>query len=160
MLARWRLRAAGEDEHRGARTGFVSTRLGIALSERDADGEDGSPLADMIGRWFRPPSGVRETTDLVGLDVRPDIARVWSAAMACVTHRPSRSSEVAAGHLGKKSGRGSTIGRRGAADEPGSVLGGATVPMKRRLAALLRCCWRELVPAQPASAYEPHVLRG
>jgi 3-hydroxybutyryl-CoA dehydrogenase len=93
--------------------GFASSRLGLALgleairmveqgvaSPRDID------TAMELG--YRHPMGPLRLTDLVGLDVRLDIAASLHRELGSETFRPPRLLEqmVREGRLGKKSGRG------------------------------------------------------
>lgn len=92
--------------------GFATSRLGVALgleAIRMVDDGVASPAdidkAMMLG--YRHPMGPLELTDLVGLDVRLDIARTLQAAYG-VRFAPPMLLErmVADGHLGRKSGQG------------------------------------------------------
>jgi 3-hydroxybutyryl-CoA dehydrogenase len=92
--------------------GFATSRLGVALGleaiRMVADGV-ASPAdidkAMVLG--YRHPVGPLELTDLVGLDVRLDIARTLQAAYGDRFAPPPLLIEmVAAGKLGKKSGQG------------------------------------------------------
>ncbi|MFC0507411.1 3-hydroxyacyl-CoA dehydrogenase family protein [Micromonospora costi] len=92
--------------------GFATSRLGVTLGleaiRMVADGV-ASPAdidkAMVLG--YRHPVGPLELTDLVGLDVRLDIARTLQAAYGDRFAPPPLLEEmVAAGRLGKKSGRG------------------------------------------------------
>jgi 3-hydroxybutyryl-CoA dehydrogenase len=92
--------------------GFATSRLGVALGleaiRMVADGV-ASPgdidKAMVLG--YRHPMGPLELTDLVGLDVRLDIARTLRAAYGERFAPPPLMEEmVAAGRLGKKSGEG------------------------------------------------------
>ncbi len=93
--------------------GFASSRLGLALGlEAIRMVEDGvaSPedidTAMMLG--YRHPMGPLKLGDLVGLDVRLDIARYLHEALGSPVFEPPALLErmVAAGRLGRKSGRG------------------------------------------------------
>ncbi|HEV8022059.1 MAG TPA: 3-hydroxyacyl-CoA dehydrogenase family protein [Candidatus Lustribacter sp.] len=92
--------------------GFASTRLGIALGlEAMRMVEDGVAAPADIDRamelGYRHPMGPLKLTDLVGLDVRLDIARNLERTYGARYHPPQLLVDmVAAGHLGKKSGRG------------------------------------------------------
>jgi 3-hydroxybutyryl-CoA dehydrogenase len=92
--------------------GFASTRLGIALGlEAMRMVEDGVASPADIDRamelGYRHPMGPLKLTDLVGLDVRLDIARYLQRSYGDRFAPPRILIEmVAAGHLGKKSGRG------------------------------------------------------
>jgi 3-hydroxybutyryl-CoA dehydrogenase len=57
---------------------------------------------------YRHPMGPLKLTDLVGLDVRLDIARYLHDKLGAEQFRPPRILQdmVAQGRLGKKSGRG------------------------------------------------------
>ncbi|RLK24277.1 3-hydroxybutyryl-CoA dehydrogenase [Micromonospora sp. M71_S20] len=92
--------------------GFATSRLGVTLGleaiRMVADGV-ASPAdidkAMVLG--YRHPVGPLELTDLVGLDVRLDIARTLQAAYGDRFAPPPLLAEmVAAGRLGKKSGQG------------------------------------------------------
>ncbi len=92
--------------------GFATSRLGVTLGleaiRMVADGV-ASPAdidkAMVLG--YRHPIGPLELTDLVGLDVRLDIARTLQAAYGDRFAPPPLLVEmVAAGKLGKKSGQG------------------------------------------------------
>ncbi|WP_030491407.1 3-hydroxyacyl-CoA dehydrogenase family protein [Micromonospora chokoriensis] len=92
--------------------GFATSRLGVTLGleaiRMVADGV-ASPAdidkAMVLG--YRHPIGPLELTDLVGLDVRLDIARTLQAAYGDRFAPPPLLQElVAAGRLGKKSGHG------------------------------------------------------
>ncbi len=92
--------------------GFASTRLGIALGlEAMRMLEDGVASAADIDRameiGYRHPMGPLKLTDLVGLDVRLDIARNLARTYG-ERYAPPAILErmVAAGDIGKKSGRG------------------------------------------------------
>ena len=92
--------------------GFASTRLGIALGlEAMRMVEDGVAAPADIDRamelGYRHPMGPLKLTDLVGLDVRLDSARNLQRSYG-ERYAPPRLlvDMVAAGHLGKKSGRG------------------------------------------------------
>jgi 3-hydroxybutyryl-CoA dehydrogenase len=92
--------------------GFATSRLGVALGleaiRMVADGV-ASPAdidkAMVLG--YRHPMGPLELTDVVGLDVRLDIARTLQAAYGDRFAPPPLMVEmVAAGRLGRKSGEG------------------------------------------------------
>ncbi|MER7416820.1 3-hydroxyacyl-CoA dehydrogenase family protein [Micromonospora peucetia] len=92
--------------------GFATSRLGVTLGleaiRMVADGV-ASPAdidkAMVLG--YRHPVGPLELTDLVGLDVRLDIARTLQTAYGDRFAPPPLLAEmVAAGRLGKKSGQG------------------------------------------------------
>ncbi|MEU4397756.1 3-hydroxyacyl-CoA dehydrogenase family protein [Micromonospora orduensis] len=92
--------------------GFATSRLGVTLgleAIRMVADEVASPAdidkAMVLG--YRHPVGPLELTDLVGLDVRLDIARTLQAAYGDRFAPPPLLEEmVAAGRLGKKSGQG------------------------------------------------------
>ncbi|MEU5669715.1 3-hydroxyacyl-CoA dehydrogenase family protein [Micromonospora sp. NPDC047762] len=92
--------------------GFATSRLGVTLgleAIRMVADEVASPAdidkAMVLG--YRHPIGPLELTDLVGLDVRLDIARTLQAAYGDRFAPPQLLVEmVAAGRLGKKSGQG------------------------------------------------------
>ncbi|WP_406074092.1 3-hydroxyacyl-CoA dehydrogenase family protein [Micromonospora sp. NBC_01638] len=92
--------------------GFATSRLGVTLgleAIRMVADEVASPAdidkAMVLG--YRHPIGPLELTDLVGLDVRLDIARTLQAAYGDRFAPPPLLVEmVAAGRLGKKSGHG------------------------------------------------------
>lgn len=92
--------------------GFATSRLGVTLgleAIRMVADEVASPAdidkAMVLG--YRHPVGPLELTDLVGLDVRLDIARTLQAAYGDRFAPPPLLEEmVAAGRLGKKSGHG------------------------------------------------------
>ncbi|GIM83556.1 putative 3-hydroxyacyl-CoA dehydrogenase [Salinispora arenicola] len=92
--------------------GFATSRLGVTLgleAIRMVADEVAEPAdidkAMVLG--YRHPIGPLELTDLVGLDVRLDIARTLEAAYGQRFAPPPLLVEmVAAGHLGKKSGQG------------------------------------------------------
>jgi 3-hydroxybutyryl-CoA dehydrogenase len=92
--------------------GFASTRLGIALGlEAMRMVEDGIASPADIDRamelGYRHPMGPLKLTDLVGLDVRLDIARNLERSYGARYAPPQLLIDmVAAGQLGKKSGRG------------------------------------------------------
>ncbi|GIG63719.1 3-hydroxybutyryl-CoA dehydrogenase [Phytomonospora endophytica] len=92
--------------------GFATSRLGVALGlEAIRMLEDGVASAADIDKamvlGYRHPMGPLELTDVVGLDVRLDIARTLQAAYG-ERYAPPKLLEdlVAAGKLGKKTGAG------------------------------------------------------
>jgi 3-hydroxybutyryl-CoA dehydrogenase len=92
--------------------GFATSRLGVALAlEAIRMLEDGVASAEDIDRamtlGYRHPIGPLRLTDVIGLDVRLDIARVLEHKLGA-HFRPPRLLErmVAEGSLGEKSGRG------------------------------------------------------
>jgi 3-hydroxybutyryl-CoA dehydrogenase len=94
------------------RPGFATSRLGVALGlEAIRMLEDGVASARDIDRamvlGYRHPVGPLELTDLVGLDVRLDIARTLAAAYGPRFDPPHLLvTLVEAGHLGRKTGQG------------------------------------------------------
>ncbi|MEJ2678057.1 MAG: 3-hydroxyacyl-CoA dehydrogenase family protein, partial [Gemmatimonadota bacterium] len=93
--------------------GFASSRLGVALGlEAMRMLEEGVASAEDIDRamelGYRHPMGPLRLSDLIGLDVRLDIARHLHAALGGERFRPPAILErlVAEGHLGRKSGHG------------------------------------------------------
>ncbi|MEW2426941.1 3-hydroxyacyl-CoA dehydrogenase family protein [Micromonospora sp. NPDC047644] len=92
--------------------GFATSRLGVTLgleAIRMVADEVASPadIDKAMALGYRHPIGPLELTDLVGLDVRLDIARTLQAAYGDRFAPPPLLVEmVAAGRLGKKSGQG------------------------------------------------------
>ncbi|MGH7462692.1 MAG: 3-hydroxyacyl-CoA dehydrogenase family protein [Longimicrobiales bacterium] len=93
--------------------GFATSRLGVLLGlEAMRMVEEGVASAEDIDRalelGYRHPMGPLKLTDLVGLDVRLDIARYLYAKLGAEHFRPPAILErmVAEGKLGKKSGQG------------------------------------------------------
>ncbi|MBO3663848.1 3-hydroxyacyl-CoA dehydrogenase family protein [Microbacterium stercoris] len=92
--------------------GFASSRLGVALAlEAIRMVEQGvASAADIDAAMelgYRHPSGPLRTTDIVGLDVRLGIAEELAAQLGDRFTPPQLLRDlVAAGHLGRKSGRG------------------------------------------------------
>jgi 3-hydroxybutyryl-CoA dehydrogenase len=93
--------------------GFASSRLGIALGlEAIRMLEEGVASAEAIDTamelGYRHPMGPLRLTDLVGLDVRLDIARYLHEKLGGERFRPPALLErlVAEGRLGRKSGAG------------------------------------------------------
>lgn len=93
--------------------GFATSRLGVLLGlEAMRMLEEGVASAEDIDKalelGYRHPMGPLKLTDLVGLDVRLDIARYLHEKLGAEHFRPPRVLEemVAAGKLGKKSGEG------------------------------------------------------
>ncbi len=93
--------------------GFASSRLGIVLGleairmvEAGVASPEDIDKAMVLG--YRHPMGPLRLTDLVGLDVRLEIARHLHEALGSEAFRPPALLErmVAEGRLGKKSGRG------------------------------------------------------
>jgi len=92
--------------------GFATSRLGVALGlEAIRMLEEGVASAADIDQGmvlgYRHPMGPLRLTDLVGLDVRLNIAEHLAATLGPRFEPPALLREkVAAGELGKKSGRG------------------------------------------------------
>ena len=92
--------------------GFATSRLGVTLGLEAirmlADGvASPADIDKSMVLGYRHPIGPLELTDLVGLDVRLDIARTLQAAYGDRFAPPPLLVEmVAAGRLGKKSGQG------------------------------------------------------
>jgi 3-hydroxybutyryl-CoA dehydrogenase len=92
--------------------GFATSRLGVALGlEAIRMLEDGVASAADIDKamtlGYRHPVGPLELTDLVGLDVRLDIARtLWAAYGERFAPPDLLVRLVEAGHLGRKTGQG------------------------------------------------------
>jgi 3-hydroxybutyryl-CoA dehydrogenase len=93
--------------------GFATSRLGVLLGlEAMRMLEEGVASAADIDRamelGYRHPMGPLRLTDLVGLDVRLDIARYLYAKLGREQFRPPAILErmVGEGRLGRKSGRG------------------------------------------------------
>ena len=93
--------------------GFASSRLGVALGlEAMRMFEQGVASAQDIDKamelGYNHPVGPLKLTDLVGLDVRLNIAEYLHRALASETFRPPQvlRSMVNEGKLGKKSGEG------------------------------------------------------
>jgi 3-hydroxybutyryl-CoA dehydrogenase len=93
--------------------GFATSRLGVLLGlEAMRMLEEGVASAEDIDKalelGYRHPMGPLKLTDLVGLDVRLDIARYLHAELGAEHFRPPQILEqmVAAGKLGQKSGEG------------------------------------------------------
>ena len=93
--------------------GFASSRLGLALGleairmvEEGVASPEDIDTAMMLG--YRHPMGPLKLGDLVGLDVRLDIAGYLHEALGSPVFEPPALLErmVAAGRLGRKSGRG------------------------------------------------------
>lgn len=92
--------------------GFASSRLGVAIAlEAIRMLEDGVASAEDIDTamtlGYKHPMGPLRTTDVVGLDVRLAIAEHLAAEVGARFDPPALLREkVAAGHLGRKTGRG------------------------------------------------------
>jgi 3-hydroxybutyryl-CoA dehydrogenase len=107
--------------------GFATSRLGVAIGLEAIRmvAEGVAPAADIdrgMVLGYRFPIGPLELTDLVGLDVRLAIADHLAAELGARFEAPALlRDKVAAGELGKKSGRGFydwTQGDRPVAIEP------------------------------------------
>jgi 3-hydroxybutyryl-CoA dehydrogenase len=93
--------------------GFATSRLGVLIGlEAMRMLEEGVASAEDIDRalelGYRHPVGPLKLTDLVGLDVRLDIAHYLHAELQAEHFRPPQILEdlVARGKLGKKTGEG------------------------------------------------------
>ena len=92
--------------------GFATSRLGIVLGLEAMRmlQEEVATAADIdqgMVLGYRHPMGPLRLTDLVGLDVRLDVAEHLSANLGPRFEPPAiLRDKVAAGHLGKKTGRG------------------------------------------------------
>lgn len=92
--------------------GFASSRLGIALGLEairmvEAEVASAADIDRAMVLGYRHPVGPLRLTDIVGLDVRLDIARHLSEAYGeRFAPPPLLEAMVAEGRLGKKSGRG------------------------------------------------------
>lgn len=93
--------------------GFASSRLGIALgleAMRMVEQGVASPrdIDKAMELGYNHPMGPLKLTDLVGLDVRLDIAEYLHSALESETFRPPEllKQMVSEGKLGKKSGQG------------------------------------------------------
>ncbi|MGW1056561.1 3-hydroxyacyl-CoA dehydrogenase family protein [Micromonospora rubida] len=92
--------------------GFATSRLGVALGleaiRMVADGvADPADIDKAMVLGYRHPVGPLELTDMVGLDVRLDIARTLQAAYGDrYAPPPLLERMVADGRLGRKSGQG------------------------------------------------------
>ena len=93
--------------------GFATSRLGIALgNEAMRMFEEGVASAEDIDKamslGYRHPIGPLALSDLVGLDVRLAITKHLHTELGTDTFKPAAILEtlVAAGHLGRKTGKG------------------------------------------------------
>jgi 3-hydroxybutyryl-CoA dehydrogenase len=93
--------------------GFATSRLGVLLGlEAMRMFEEGVASAEDIDKamelGYKHPMGPLKLTDLVGLDVRLDIARYLYKKLNSEAFKPPRVLEemVTSGKLGKKSGEG------------------------------------------------------
>ena len=93
--------------------GFATSRLGVLLGlEAMRMVEEGVASPEDIDKamelGYRHPMGPLKLTDLVGLDIRLDIARYLHKELGSEAFKPPRILEdmVAQGKLGKKSGEG------------------------------------------------------
>ncbi|MGN9811829.1 3-hydroxyacyl-CoA dehydrogenase family protein [Micromonospora sp. BQ11] len=113
--------------------GFATSRLGVTLGleaiRMVADGvADPADIDKAMVLGYRHPVGPLELTDLVGLDVRLDIARTLQAAYGDrFAPPPLLEAMVTAGRLGRKSGQGFyrwVDGKRAGAADLAGLLGG------------------------------------
>ena len=112
--ALWFVKGLGKESiHVYDSPGFATSRLGIVLGlEAIRMVETGVASAKDIDKamvlGYRHPMGPLRLTDLVGLDVRLDIARHLHSELGSEAFRPPALLErmVAEGRLGRKSGRG------------------------------------------------------
>ena len=108
----WVARLGKESIEVRDRPGFATSRLGVALGlEAIRMVEEGVASAADIDKGmmlgYRHPMGPLRLTDLVGLDVRLNIAEHLASTLGPRFEPPVLlRSKVAAGELGKKSGRG------------------------------------------------------
>ena len=112
--AMWFVKKLGKEAIQVADSpGFASSRLGIVLGleairmvESGVASPEDIDKAMVLG--YRHPMGPLRLTDLVGLDVRLDIARYLYESLGSEAFRPPGLLErmVADGRLGKKTGRG------------------------------------------------------
>jgi 3-hydroxybutyryl-CoA dehydrogenase len=93
--------------------GFASSRLGVALGLEamrmlEAGVASARDIDTAMELGYRHPMGPLRLTDLVGLDVRLDIARYLHETLGSEVFRPPAILErlVAEGKLGKKTGEG------------------------------------------------------
>lgn len=93
--------------------GFASSRLGVALGLEamrmlEAGVASARDIDTAMELGYRHPMGPLRLTDLVGLDVRLDIARYLHETLGSEVFRPPAILErlVAEGKLGKKAGEG------------------------------------------------------
>lgn len=93
--------------------GFATSRLGVLLGLEairmvEAGVASAADIDKAMVLGYRHPMGPLELTDLVGLDVRLDIARYLHAELKSDAFRPPPLLErmVAEGRLGRKSGHG------------------------------------------------------
>ncbi|HUG39016.1 MAG TPA: 3-hydroxyacyl-CoA dehydrogenase family protein [Longimicrobiales bacterium] len=93
--------------------GFASSRLGVALGLEamrmlEAGVASAADIDTAMTLGYRHPMGPLRLTDLVGLDVRLDIAEYLHEALGSERFRPPEILRrlVAQGHLGRKTGRG------------------------------------------------------
>lgn len=113
-LAHWFVRGLGKEPIVVTDSpGFASSRLGIVLGleairmvEAGVASPEDIDKAMVLG--YRHPMGPLRLTDLVGLDVRLEIARYLHESLGSEAFRPPALLErmVAEGRLGKKTGRG------------------------------------------------------
>ncbi len=93
--------------------GFASSRLGVVLGLEamrmlEQDVASAADIDKAMELGYKHPIGPLKLTDLVGLDVRLAIAEALHQALRGEQYRPPEilRRKVAAGELGKKSGRG------------------------------------------------------
>jgi 3-hydroxybutyryl-CoA dehydrogenase len=93
--------------------GFATSRLGVllgleAMRMLEAGVASAADIDTAMELGYRHPMGPLRLTDLVGLDVRLDIARYLHAELGTECFRPPAILErmVAEGRLGRKTGRG------------------------------------------------------
>nr|WP_281363881.1 3-hydroxyacyl-CoA dehydrogenase family protein [Leifsonia soli] len=115
--------------------GFASSRLGVLLGlEAIRMVEEGVATPEDIDTamtlGYKHPVGPLRLTDIVGLDVRLDIAEYLSRELGPRFEPPELLRRMAAeGMLGRKSGRGFYDWTEG--DEPGDAPGSSTAPERR-----------------------------
>ncbi|MFC7176162.1 3-hydroxyacyl-CoA dehydrogenase family protein [Halosegnis marinus] len=104
--------------------GFASSRLGVALGLEairmvETGVADAADIDTAMREGYNHPMGPLELTDLVGLDVRLDIAEYLHEELG-ERFRPPQTlrRKVRAGDLGKKSGRGFYVWEDGEAVRP------------------------------------------
>src|SRR5208282_5592728 len=86
---------------------LATNTSGISIDELAAGLPAAADIDRAMEQGYRHPMGPLKLTDLVGLDVRLAIARNLERAYGERYHPPQLLVDmVAAGHLGKKSGRG------------------------------------------------------
>ncbi|MGH8244308.1 MAG: 3-hydroxyacyl-CoA dehydrogenase family protein, partial [Steroidobacteraceae bacterium] len=114
--------------------GFVVNRVLMPyMTEAMLAADEGVPLAfiDRAAVEFGMPMGPIELADTVGLDVASHVGRILAAAFGMAT--PKRTPElIAAGHLGRKTGRGYYEWRDGKPVKP-AASGSAPADLQDRL---------------------------